>query len=404
MNNMTLNIFVSYNRKDISYAQEVEKLLHANGLMAWRDLEFLPFGVDTESEIRRAITEDCKAFILLITENSMNSDFIWKVEIDEAVKKTRRENSDFLIIPVFYKKELLPSFSDKSIKQFGENLSNQNGQILEGNDTDLNIHMLQKMIGRILESLIYKEDFTRIKIYTHGEIPTSQYPELIVDLRDSFKNSIPSECEWKNVILPALNNIKKAMLHKKKPQTQIWLPRRIHLSAALVFGWVFRENTGFEFLPSDILLQENPEISYEKNLLIPMKESIIKGDNRKNNIAVLVSLTKDVRPTVQRLVEVSTYRYKSCVQLSMDKIASDSIINTTHAKQLAKQTVEALLRQKDLLKTTHTDLFISASVQYVAYLGYYLNACGSFEFWQYSMLEDIYKPSVSLSVLFDHDT
>ena len=400
---MTLNIFVSYNRKDIKYAQEIEKLLHASGLMAWRDLEYLPYGVDTENEIRRAIREDCKAFILLITENSMKSDFIWNVEVNEAVKKARM-GEEFLIIPIFYKEDLLSEFIHKSMNLFGENLGNQNGQILKENSVELNTQMLHKMIGRILEKLIYNDEFTKVKLYTHGEIPTSQYSELVVDLRESFKNNIPSEDEWKNVIIPGFINIRTALLHKKKPQMKIWLPRRIHLSAALAFGWIFRENTGFEFIPSDILLQENPEKFYNPELLLPMKEVIVKGENKEKNVAVLVSLTKDVRPTVQRLIEMSSYRYKVCVQLTMNKIASNSIINTTHAKQLAKQTVESLVQQKDLLKTTHTDLFISASVQYATYLGYYLNACGSFTFWQYSMLEDIHKPSIGLSVLYDHDS
>ena len=112
-----------------------------------------------------------------------------------------------------------------------------------------------------------------------------------------------------------------------------------------------------------------------------MEEIILKGKNNKNNIAVLVSLTKDVRPTVQRLMEIESYGYKSCIQLTSNPIASCSIVNTTH-----------------------TDLFISASVQYAAYLGYYLNACASFEFWQYNILEDIHKPAIGLSALYDHDS
>ncbi len=403
MNNMTLNVFVSYNRKDIKKAQAVEKLLHASGLMAWRDLEYLPYGIDTENEIRRAIKEDCRAFLLLVTNNSMTSDFIWNVEIDEAVKRARRKE-EFLIIPIFYNEELLDDFSKKSISLFGENLSNQNGQILSENNNEINMQMLNKMIGRVLERLVYNDDFTKTTIYTHGEIPTSIYPELVVDLRESFKDNIPSESEWKNIILPGFKNIKKALLHKAKPQTRIWLPRRIHLSAALAFGWVFRENSGFELIPSEILLNENPEIDFDTNLLIPMEETILKGENDRNNIAILVSITKDVRPTVQRLMKTKSYTYKSCIQLVSESITSCSIVNTIHAKQLAKQTVNALLKQKDLLKTVHTDLFISASVQYAAYLGYYLNACGSFEFWQYNMLDDIYKPAIGLSVLYDHDS
>lgn len=402
MNNMTLNVFVSYNRNDIELAKELEKLLRANGMKAWRDLEYLPYGVDTEIEIRRAIRVDCRAFILLVTEKSLDSNFIWNVEIDEAVKKARIEE-DFLVIPVFYGEKWVKKFSEKSFNLFGEDLSNQNGKILEDNNDD-KIFCLQKMIGRILEKLIYNEEFTRVSIFTHGEIPTSLYPEIVVDIRDSFKDNIPAEREWKNVILPGFNNIKAALLHKKTPQRQIWLPSRIHLSAALVYGWVFRENTGFKFIPSDILMEENPEINYDDKLLVSMNEMVLKGDRNRNNLALLVSLTKDVRPTVQRLINMTPYKYNTCIQLYLDEITSHSIVNTTHAKQLAQQTVETLMRYKNNLKMTHTDLFISASVQYTTYLGYFLNACGSFEFWQYSMIDDIHKPSIGLSILYDHDS
>ncbi|WP_372587232.1 SAVED domain-containing protein [Mycobacteroides abscessus] len=82
----------------------------------------------------------------------------------------------------------------------------------------------------------------------------------------------------------------------------------------------------------------------------------------------------------------------------------NAIVNTTHAHQLAKQTVDVLLAQKDRFRTKHTDLFISSSVQYAAYLGAQLNACGDFTVWQYSNREESYQPSIGLSLLYDNDS
>lgn len=398
---MALNIFVSYKREDLEMAKKLERTLHANGLRAWRDLVFLPFGHDTETEVRSAINEEVGGFSLIVTENSLSSDFIWRIELPAALERARTGGGAFPIIPIFVGDSLVPKFARKSVSELGHDLSIQNGIVLHNED---DAEGLNRLAGRLLESLIGDQPYTRISLFTHSEIPTLDPHDIVVDIRESFSQNIPTSEEWERLILPGMRNIKAALLHKKRPQRSVWLPSRIHLSAALAYGWVFRDVTGFTLDPSDSLIGENPETLLDPSDLPPMAVDVRRGSSSSDRLAVAVSLAKDVRPTIQSMLRESTYEYSACAQLSAASPGGNAIVNTTHAHQLAKQTVDVLLAQKDRFRTKHTDLFISSSVQYAAYLGAQLNACGDFTVWQYSNREESYQPSIGLSLLYDNDS
>ncbi|MES2094504.1 MAG: SAVED domain-containing protein [Actinomycetota bacterium] len=399
---MPLRVFVSYQRDDLASAQTLESVLHATGMRAWRDLEFLPFGAATEEEVVRAIHEDCGAFVVLVTESSLESDFIWRVEIPAAIERAKSAGGAFPIVPVFADQALVKKFASRSFLSVAQNLGDQNGIVLDGTD---DLSGLNRLAGRLLEALIQDQDYTPIRLFTHGDIPTLDSQDVVVDLRAAFSDSIPTPDQWAKIIVPGFRNIKRALLHKRRPQRSVWLPSRVHLSAALAYGWVFREVTGFTLDPSDSLLAENPEALLDPSELPGMIVDVVPGDrNNFDNLAMAISLAKDVRPSLSRAVSKSNYGFAASAQLTASSLGPASIVNTTHARQLAKQTVDVLLAQKDRFRTRETDLFVSSSVQYAAYLGYFLNACGFFRFWQFSMVHETYTPGVDLALLFDNDS
>ncbi|WP_255802194.1 TIR domain-containing protein [Mycobacteroides abscessus] len=310
---MALNIFVSYKREDLEMAKKLERTLHANGLRAWRDLVFLPFGHDTETEVRSAINEEVGGFSLIVTENSLSSDFIWRIELPAALERARTGGGAFPIIPIFVGDSLVPKFARKSVSELGHDLSIQNGIVLHNED---DAEGLNRLAGRLLESLIGDQPYTRISLFTHSEIPTLDPHDIVVDIRESFSQNIPTSEEWERLILPGMRNIKAALLHKKRPQRSVWLPSRIHLSAALAYGWVFRDVTGFTLDPSDSLIGENPETLLDPSDLPPMTVDVRRGSSSSDRLAVAVSLAKDVRPTIQSMLRESTYEYSACAQLS----------------------------------------------------------------------------------------
>ena len=87
------DIFISYSRKDIDFAQKIVDALTTNDLDTWIDWKSIPKGEDWEKEIYRGI-EEADAFLFLISPNSVASEMCNK-EIAHAVKNGKR------ILPIF---------------------------------------------------------------------------------------------------------------------------------------------------------------------------------------------------------------------------------------------------------------------------------------------------------------
>jgi hypothetical protein len=78
------HIFISYSRKDLTFAQKIVDALAANDLDTWIDWKSIPKGEDWEQEIYRGI-EGADAFLFLLSPDSVVSEMCNK-EIDHVVK------------------------------------------------------------------------------------------------------------------------------------------------------------------------------------------------------------------------------------------------------------------------------------------------------------------------------
>ncbi|MCA9397953.1 SAVED domain-containing protein, partial [candidate division WWE3 bacterium] len=395
-----LRVFMSYKREDLSEVQGIERVLHANGIRLWRDLDYLPLGTDVEEEVRNAINNECSGFLVYITERALASDFIWRVEIPEAYAKSKRSKGYFPLIPVFQNEGLLKAFSEKSFDLLGIDLSLRNGVVLNGDPKKGG----QQLASKLLRDLIARSPYNPIEIFTYGPIPTTPPNHIILDWRHYFGNGHPYIGDWQEIIIPALQNLKRALLKKDKPQREIWLPSRIHLSAGLVYGWVFRRTTGFQLVASDSLKLENPEDIIDETKFTRFDFSVEKGQFDHHNLAFGICVAKDVNETILRTVQQHGYRYGTKSIGSLPMLGATSILNTSHARFLADQAVEHLLSVKKKYRTETTDIFLSSSVQFAAHLGWHLNACGDFKYWQYHNQTGCYNPLFELSDIFDTDT
>lgn len=93
-------IFISYAHRDKDRVQEILQVLHSNGFRFWYDMG-LKSGVEWAEELGEKI-DQCEQFMVLITENSVNSRFVRK-EVGMAV------DSDKNMLVVFLKETALTS-------------------------------------------------------------------------------------------------------------------------------------------------------------------------------------------------------------------------------------------------------------------------------------------------------
>ena len=76
-------IFISYSTIDTQSAETVRNVLEKNGLSCWMAPRDIPGGSNYTKEIPGAI-RNCKAFVLILSENAQNSHWVLK-ELDSAV-------------------------------------------------------------------------------------------------------------------------------------------------------------------------------------------------------------------------------------------------------------------------------------------------------------------------------
>lgn len=205
------------------------------------------------------------------------------------------------------------------------------------------------------------------------------------------------------MLIPCLRNVKIALLRKNNPQREVWLSSRIHLSAGLAYGWVFRRTTGFILTPSESLKAENPEELIDPSLFESLTFDEYVGKHHSDNLCLGISIAKDVHPTINRMVQQG-YDYKVNSVAVMSKLGPKAIINTSHARFLAEQTVDELVRVRNQFLTNKTDIILSSSAQYAAYLGWSLNACGDFTVWQFNNKTQACTPAFDLDCVYDTDT
>src|SRR5258708_29873925 len=104
-------VFLSYRRKDTEEVGMLQEQLYARGVRAQRDITDMLIGTYSKDEITRIIEQGCDAFLLYITPDCLESEFIWRIEVPAALK-CRKSDPNYGIIPVLHNvstAELTPS-------------------------------------------------------------------------------------------------------------------------------------------------------------------------------------------------------------------------------------------------------------------------------------------------------
>ncbi len=94
------NIFISYSSKDKDFTKKIYDYLYENGYSVWWDKKITGGNIPWPSQIGNAI-ENCKAFILVLSSSSENSEHVYK-EVQIAMESNK------IIIPVSEKDFIIP--------------------------------------------------------------------------------------------------------------------------------------------------------------------------------------------------------------------------------------------------------------------------------------------------------
>ncbi len=227
-----------------------------------------------------------------------------------------------------------------------------------------------------------KEKALKIGIFSYHATPKGEEFQFDLDLSALFKlNEL--ETEWQTIF----NNIVKFKTHiqDSSPVKILIINPKVHLSIGFLFGYIFRETTGYK-----LLINQYNEI-WSLNEKLSNKQWNIKeltGNNpNSNNLIVIIRIgTNDVYTPTQSYLNKKNTKYYQMLIFTIDEyIKSDDIY-------ILVQTIIEVLKKK-VKQEIKFHIFASIPVGFSILLGSKLNVLIPVQIYEYVKLKKKYEAS-----------
>jgi CBASS immunity sensor of nucleotide second messenger signals len=240
---MAAPIFLSYRWIDGSPPARVDTLdreMRLRGVPLWRDVRELAAGGLNETVAGDALRNLCCGCILYFTETVLDSWFIESVEL-AAVRHRVERDGDFFVTAVF---DGVGSHESETLRQrIGVDPANYQGIFIDQElDFEAQIRpFATQVLRRYLATVA--SDPTVVAVDTWNEIPVGVEAPVHLNWAggDSGAGPLPIEPE---LLTEAARDL-EAALRARTDCRDLQVGGNIHLSAAFLVGYTFREPTGW---------------------------------------------------------------------------------------------------------------------------------------------------------------
>lgn len=372
---MAPTAFISYSNSRAVLA-EVAHALRRHGAPPWRDVESLPLGGRTREEIEAEL-ERCHGALLWLSNDTLESAYVVNVELPAIQRQVERRA--LRVLPVFVDmdpREAIDRVSELAGIEIGDN----NGHVL---DTEAPIQVEAAAIARAYLATVLR-DASRgaqrppvVRCVTRDET-ASRRDEADANLDWRFEYGHDADLPDDELVArlrDALASATSVVSATFQPGV-VELELKCHLHVAVALGHAFRKPTGI--LPWTRVgdewwaAEDVPVLSGGA-----MGESRSVGPAQLDRAAVLVSVTRDVAPGVNRTVAATRRRYAHRVSLApLGGPGQHAVPDARTTNAWAQQVADAMQRLRDEQPVAEIDLFMAAPVQFAVMLGWRLNAAG----------------------------
>lgn len=404
-------IFISYSHQDKDSVNLLVQQLKLHGLPLWRDWDDLPFGKPTQAEIRETLSKTCQGCLIYLTPNSLQSDFVMKVELKEAMERLSVDKK-FALIPIFHgitiaqAQTSVPTYSGRSVTEL-------NGLTIPAGATDDEVRdEFAEAAHRLLQNLLatsrpeFTSDPTRKLIL---DINTRQYsyrtpePDLDLDWRSFILNDDTIDatlCSQR--LLPALLAVEKSAAKALGFRPLLCRPSA-HLSCGVALGFAFRATTSFQLEIEQPIPGKSTQLWSTTNLLpanSPLQVDKSEGDISSDEAAVELSVARLVTSAVdhwvnQRKRHGHDLRVRVAIKPAGDALKYD-LADSATANAVALQVADEIAKLQSDYQPRVTHLFVAAPLALAILLGYRLNARGAIQLYELKRPDQIYVPSFAL--------
>jgi hypothetical protein len=382
-------VFLSYTWSDTDVADQIDCELTRRGIPVWRDRRDMRFGHTNETLVKQAIAELCSGFILLYTDEVLESRFILDIELP-AMEARRRKDPNFFTGAINCRSASWEEANSDLREVSGYSLAENLGGSRPEDPPD---GWMREVANQISISYLRSQDSeTSLNLQTRN--PAASTDDLLLATWSPPLTDDPEETSdsaWSELAIAA-GDI-RLNLEAAQGQGILSISGRMHLSAALLLGWTFRQSTQWkvdlkhEYVPaiSDLAWTEPTswELSTRPGALSPGEDLEVRI-NVSQAVSAAVRATKLAPPRAE--IEV------------FPKVGEPGKTNldANEANDLAAAIAHQIRQARSEYGTLRTHLFAACPWPLITLIGWHLSSSGEILMYEASLSRDSYVPSLTL--------
>lgn len=388
----TASAFISYARADKKVAELLQRALEMRGINAWRDIVHLDRGKKTSEEIKKTIRES-DVFVFLITPQSLKSSFIREIEIPAAIENKK------VIYPIFYGVDPEELSRHHNWKNF--NLSGISGDVYDNSNQDKPESFFKEAGKNLLKIALKHAILTRRK-ETGGYKPTVAVRtfedksfvsnvDLDIDLTSVFNHEKSGQEVITQDVIPALTDIKKSF-NELRCDKELTVYIKSRLTAAVIFGWIFRRVTGFKL---KIIVDENNIWTTNAKLTEPSVQKCKTCTDDGDEAIIILNLSgpNNIEKSVVNFAKKQKIYLGAITLFNLD---AQAITTPQAALSISKEIAGEIKSLNVTHNFTIVHVFGMMPAPLAVLIGYHLNACGQVAFY-YSNPDNSYTKSMLIN-------
>jgi len=311
---------------------------------------------------------------------------VCQVEIPEAESRYK-ENKLFNIVPIF---KLGIKETSNAIKGYMTiPIENFNGAKVEKGN-------ILGAAQRAAKIILFETKFSDNESFPIGLVSKQNITEnvnLNLNFTPYFSKGLPDSDVWDKQFSPAIACVKNALVQKKVASLRLYA--FAHLSLGFLYGYVFRERTGFK-LEIEQISKGKRNIwktdAIQEEALLNMTP--LDGELNSSNLCIKINLMSEDNNSFCSYVKKSGLSYRVLLEISPPNYPY--IISNGQAVAIAKQLAQQIKEIHAKYGTNSVHIFAAIPLGLALLIGYNLNACGKIQCYEFDNPSREYFPSCIL--------
>lgn len=379
---MSGKVFISYST-DSERVGHLATTLRQCGLRPWRDAESLGLGAATREAIRSELIE-CRAAMIWLTEATLASDYVTKIEIPEIFQQ--HKDRGLRIIPLFVDWAPGEDAAAAFRSACGLEIGNHNGHIIRPEAplvTQL-VDVARRYARELLHDIATPAWRPSLRIATRSNAaPGIDQTDVDLDWTTEYPADGALPEESKVVMLhEALGVVTHEVLRAAMPGP-VGLFLKCHLHLGVAIGHALRRPTGM--IPVVRVADEEwPCVEASPEGHSPLRRHSTAGPIASDRASIEVSISRDVSPGVEQTIAATGTQYQCRVSLQPAGGPGQLALtgpeqNNAWAAQVADE-IRELAASPGIVTI---DLYLAVPLQFAVALGWRLNAAGNLRIFQW---------------------